>query len=277
VVPVRWDPAQYQRYAGERGRPFADLLAQVGADAPSYVVDLGCGPGTLTVTLADRWPTAFVQGVDHSAEMLAEAQEHTQPGRLEFTRADLRDWRPTTPVDVLVSNATLQWVPGHLELLTSWVGWLSADGWLAIQLPGNHDAPAHVALRELASEDPYARYAAEAAARPALPTLLDYQQALVTSGCRVNAWETTYLHVLTGPDPVLQWMRGTGARPVLQALPDELREDFEREYAARLRAAFPAQPYGTVLPFRRLFVVARRVPDRPGRDRQARGVDRSDP
>lgn len=256
----RWDPEQYARFADDRGRPFHDLLGRVGARAPRTVVDLGCGTGELTASLLDRWPSAEVVGVDSSPEMVAAASASAS-GRLVVEEADMRDWvrgRSGASCDVVVSNAALQWVPDHLDLLPALVRLLAPGGWLAVQIPGNHDGPSHTLLRELAASEPYAPHVADVARRPVLPGPQDYLTALSALGCAVDAWETTYLHVLTRPDPVWEWISGTGARPVLQALPENLRADFAATYRARLRAAYPAEPYGTVLPFRRVFAVARR-------------------
>jgi len=248
-----WDSDRYLVYADERGRPFLELLARVGATDPRTVVDLGCGPGNLTRLLKDRWPGADVVGVDSSGEMVAKA------GRIEGVRfevGDLRRWQPSRPVDVLLSNATLQWVPGHLDLLPRLVDQVSPGGWLAFQVPGNFDEPSHVIRRELAAEPSYAAHTAEVAV-PEASGPDSYLAALTGLGCVVDAWETTYLHVLTGDDPVFTWVSGTGARPTLQAIPGDLRERFTAELKARLREAYPAGPHGTVLPFRRVFVVAK--------------------
>jgi trans-aconitate 2-methyltransferase len=251
-----WDPSRYLQFSEERSRPFYDLMARVGATAPVNIVDLGCGPGQLTASLLERWPTANVLGVDSSAEMVEQA-DRLSGARLSFTRADLRDWRADQPVDVLVSNATLQWVPGHRALLPTWLGSLSPGGWLAVQVPGNFEEPSHRLLLELAADPRFAAATHDVAA-PSAFDAASYLDDLSALGCQVDAWETTYLHVLTGPDPVFRWISGTGARPVLQALPAELRPVFEAEYRAMLRQAYPERPFGTVLPFRRVFVVAQR-------------------
>jgi trans-aconitate 2-methyltransferase len=252
-----WDWRRYLAFADERGRPFFDLLARVDADDPAYVADLGCGPGNLTAALAQRWPQAEVDGIDSSAEMIERALESQPVDRLGFQRGDLREWQPRRPVDVLVANAVLQWVPGHLALLPRLVGLLSAQGWLALQVPGNFGEPSHVLLHELAGDPRFADHLT-AVERPSAHDPQSYLEVLSEAGCAVDAWETTYLHVLQGPDPVLRWISGTGARPVLQALPDELRREFEAEYAKRLAAAYPTGEHGTVLPFRRVFAVAHR-------------------
>jgi len=163
-------------------------------------------------------------------------------------------------VDVLVSNAVLHWVPDHDRLLVRWAGGLAPGGRLAVQVPGNFDEPSHTIRTALAAEEPYAAHTAGVAV-PDSHDPADYLDALAAAGCStLDVWETTYLHVLTGEDPVFTWVSGTGARPTLQALPDDLRGDFEREFKARLRTAYPAHEHGVVLPFRRIFAVAQ-VPE----------------
>ena len=255
---VMWDPDQYHQFAGERARPFFELLARVGATDPGLVADLGCGPGELTAALAARWPGADVIGVDSSPEMIRSARALPGPERLSFELADLREWQPARPAGVIVSNAALQWVPDHLDVLARWPAMLAPGGWLAFQVPGNFDQPSHQILSELASSPRWQSLLRDVqlnrqAAQPA-----EYLDLLARAGCDVDAWETTYLHVLPGADPVLDWYKGTGLRPVLAALAPGPAGEFLAEYGARAREAYPAAPYGTVLPFRRVFVVAAR-------------------
>lgn len=253
---VDWDPHTYLQFADERSRPFADLVSQVYASSPTRVVDLGCGPGELTASLALHWPAAYVEGIDSSPQMIAQADRQAGE-RLSFRVADLRDWRPEQPVHVIISNAALQWVPGHRALLPRLIESLVPGGWLAVQVPGNFDAPSHRLLHTLAADPRFAPHLTHLDD----PTALDaasYLGDLSAVGCAVNAWETTYLHLLAGPDPVFRWIAGTRARPILQALPADLRLEFEAEYRTLLDRAYPAQAYGTVLPYRRVFVVAQR-------------------
>jgi len=253
-VPHTWDPDRYLTYADERGRPFVELMARVGAEAPASVVDLGCGPGNLTSLLRERWPDADISGLDSSPEMIEQARS-AEPS-ITFEVADLRGWAAAgDPVDVLISNATLQWVPDHLDLLPSLVGRVRSGGWLALQVPGNFEEPSHTIRRDLAAEASYAEHTRDVAV-PSSHDPVVYLEALAGLGCTVDAWETTYLHVLTGPDPVFAWVSGTGARPTLQALPDDLRPAFEDEFRRRLRAAYPERDGRVVLPFRRVFAVA---------------------
>jgi trans-aconitate 2-methyltransferase len=260
-----WDPRQYAAFADHRGRPFADLLARVDADDPRLVVDLGCGPGELTLGLARRWPNARVVGVDSSPDMLARARELDDDGRVEWVEAAAEDWDPTESggsVDVLVTNATLQWVPSHLRLIPSWVEALAPGGTFAMQVPSNFDAPSHRLMREVAARHPRADDLRPGLARAqAVAQPQTYAALLLDLTPDVDVWQTTYEHVLAadpdGPHPVLEWVRGTGLRPVLGVLDEQEREAFVADYEKELERAYPRKAYGVLFPFTRTFAVAR--------------------
>ncbi|QIS12994.1 trans-aconitate 2-methyltransferase [Nocardia arthritidis] len=250
-----WDPVKYLAFDDERSRPFFELVARVRADAPRRVVDLGCGPGNLTVTLRERWPGAALQATDSSIEMVGAAKENG----IDAVLQDVRDWRPEPDTDVVVSNAVLQWVPGHPALLTEWAKQLPPGAWLAIQVPGNFDAPSHLAIRELTDSERWRPALAGAPLQHPRPVLdpAGYAQVLAAAGCTVDAWETTYLQRLTGDDPVLEWVTGTALRPVRDTLDENEWQEFRAELAPLLRATYPRQVDGTTwLPFRRVFCVA---------------------
>ncbi|GII77913.1 trans-aconitate 2-methyltransferase [Sphaerisporangium rufum] len=252
-----WDPAVYGRYAGERARPFHELIARIPAERPERVADLGCGSGELTVELARRWPAATVTGLDSSAAMIAKAPAGHD--RVSFTVADIRTWRPERPVDVIVSNAALQWVPEHRDLLPRLAGDLRPGGVLAFQVPGNFDAPSHVAVRRLCRSAEWRDELADLVRYEPVDDPQGYLARLAGLGCLVDAWETTYVHVLPGDDAVLGWIKGTALRPMLDRLADrpERRAAFLAACAEMLAEAYPPRPYGTLFPFRRVFVVAR--------------------
>ncbi len=259
---MTWDPKQYLKFADDRGRPFADLVARVDVPDAERVVDLGCGPGNATATLTARWPRAHVYGIDSDPSMVEAAGALAGP-RLSFALGDVREWRPDEPVDVILSNAVLQWVPGHLELLPGWVQALRPGGALAFQVPRMSGSPAGLVFTEVASAPRWREQLAGVSAPTVGATdqglvrpLDEYVDVLGRLGCRVDAWETVYHHVLAGEDPVLEWFSGTGLRPYLNALPAQERDEFRTAVAARLREAYPRRPFGTVLPFRRYFVVA---------------------
>jgi trans-aconitate 2-methyltransferase len=263
---VRWDPGQYGKYGDERSRPFVELLARIdvarGGDAadPAYVVDLGCGPGNLTRLLADRWPGAEILGVDSSTDMVDAAQEHAIDGRLEFVVGDIATWRTARSVDVLVANAALHWVPGHVDLIGGFADLLAPGGVLAFQVPDNFVEPSHTLLRDLRQSPRWReRLGADADRGAAVERPETYLRALVAAGLVPDVWQTDYLHVLTGANAVLEWVKGTALRPVLSLLEgDADRDAFLETYAAQLRTAYPEQDFGTVFPFRRTFAVARK-------------------
>jgi trans-aconitate 2-methyltransferase len=262
---MAWDPAQYLKFEAERARPFHDLVARIEVKAPNRVVDLGCGTGNVTATLLDRWPGASVHGVDSSAEMIAKATGLAGP-RLSFALGDIETWQPDVPVDVIVANAALQWVPSHVDLLPRWLDGLAEGGALAFQVPSNVDGAAARAFRGVAARPRWADRLADVAAawgpaqsggvRPAE----EYVDLLARLGHRVDAWQTTYYHMLPGDDAVLEWYSGTGLRPFLAALDPADHAEFRADVAAELDRAFPRHDYGTVLPFRRLFVIGYRRP-----------------
>lgn len=251
-----WDPAKYLAFADHRSRPFFDLVGRIAADRPRRVADLGCGPGNLTASLAARWPAAVVEASDSSAEMVAAALERG----IDASVLDVRDWQPAPDTDVVISNAVLQWVPGHEELLARWASQLSHGAWLAFQVPGNFDAPSHALVRELVATPEWRSRlpAVDLREEDAVLDPAGYANLLADAGCVVDAWETTYLQQLTGEDPVLEWITGTALRPVRTALADHDWQEFRADLAPRLRAAYPRRADGTTwFPFRRVFTVAR--------------------
>lgn len=261
-----WDPSRYGQFSNERARPFADLMGRVAATEPQLVVDLGCGNGPLTLSLAERWPQARVVGVDNSAEMLDAARSQDGGGRVEWVEADLAAWDIASlgaAPDVIVTNAALQWVPRHLPLIETWVEALAPGGWFALQVPGNFDAPTHALMREAAVSHARAGELEAASKRYGAGDPSTYLQVLAAAGLAVDAWETTYTHVLDPEDrrdnPVLDWVSGTGLRPMLEVLDDEAeREEFIATYAAKVAAAYPRTPAGVLLAFRRVFAVGRK-------------------
>lgn len=264
-VPTRWDPDQYLKYGDERGRPWLELITRVVHPSPKKVIDLGCGPGTATEMLIGRWPEAMVIGLDSSEEMIERARSVEVPGRLAFEVGDLAslEWVNDGPFDVVTCAATFQWVPDHQKLFGEIVGSLADGGVFAFQVPANFDQPSHTLLYELARSDRWSAILADRVRPDPVLTPAAYLKALLDNDVDADVWSTTYLHVLTGNDAVLEWVRGTALRPFLTALEqegaaDDVR-DFEASYGAALRAAYPRDGSGrTIFPFQRIFAVAKR-------------------
>jgi trans-aconitate 2-methyltransferase len=251
-----WDPQLYLRFRDERARPFRELVARIGATDPHAVVDLGCGPGTFTAELAERWPNAHIVGVDSSPEMIATARETITPN-VDYIETDVAAWQPAQSVDVVVANALFHWVPDHLALIRGLVAHLAPDGWFAFQVPGNFDARSHTRIRDLQRS---ARWRGQLADTPggAVQSPVEYARSLLDLGLLVDAWETSYVHVLDGDDAVLHWVKGTTLRPVLARLDEGEQAEFLAELGERLRHDYPSSGGKTLFPFRRIFVVALR-------------------
>lgn len=250
-----WNPDTYLAFADHRGRPFFDLLSRVGADNPRRVVDLGCGPGNLTATLAQRWPDAVIEAWDNSPEMVSAARERGVDAR----EGGVEGWTPQPGTDVVVSNAVLQWVPTHRELLVRWVGRLEPGAWIAFQVPGNFDSPSHEAVRAVARRAPFANPLRDMPFRESdvVDTPAGYAALLTDAGCVVDAWETTYVHQLNGGTPVLDWITGTALTQVKARLSAEAWQQYRQAIIPLLAQAYPARADGiTFFPFRRVFVAA---------------------
>lgn len=256
-----WDPAVYGRYKSYRDRPALDLLLQLPSDLePRHVWDLGCGPGEHAALLALRHPGAVVFGLDSSNEMLTVARQRT--AAVEWVQGGIEAWEPPTAPDLVFSNAALQWLPDHQQLFPRIMRRIAPGGILACQIPISYDAPWHISLREAAAKGPWADKLADVQGIYPTPAAEDYYRWLGPLCDDVDIWATTYLHVLEGEDPIVDWMSGTALRPYTQALTDETeRAAFVDAYRLLTAKAFPRQADGsTLFPFPRLFVVARRRP-----------------
>lgn len=255
---MSWDPRQYLKFAGPRMQPGIDLINRLPEIGVRHMVDLGSGTGYLTSLLAGRWPSATVTGVDRSSHMLERAAEDYPPGewpKLGWQRSDIDAWQAETPPDLIFSNAALQWLDHHETLLPNLMAQLAPRGVLAVQMPRNYDQPSHVILRELAAEAPWAGRIDLRSAPVMAPQ--DYYDLLAPHSASLQIWETEYLHVLTGDNPVLDWLRGTALVPVLEALAGDELEAFLATCGKQLEEAYPQRPDGqTLFPFRRVFLLA---------------------
>ncbi len=252
---MNWDPHQYSRFGGQRLRPALDLIARIPLDRPRNVVDLGCGTGNVTRILRSRWPDASIIGVDASPQMLAEARK-AEAG-IAWEQSDLAAWNPTQKYELVFSNAALHWLDDHPGLLLRLARTIAGAGVLALQMPRNFSAPSHTLMHELAASPPW-RDALAALLRPE-PVLAPaaYYGLLAPHSRSLDIWETEYLQILEGENPVAEWTKGTWLAPLLAALAPEARKDFEAEYRLRIAKAYPRQADGrTLFPFRRLFIVA---------------------
>lgn len=262
---MKWDPTKYTEFSDYRGRPYKDLLGQLAGVEASKIIDLGCGPGNMTRLLARRWPQAKVTGLDSSPEMIARASQSEHEENLGFALADATQWIPDADTDLLFSNAMLQWLPGHRELLARWLVNLRPGANVAIQVPGNFGSPSHAVMRAVADSPKWSGKLAGVLRHDDVVGEPDeYQRIFLDAGFQANVWETTYHQLLAGEDPILNWVRGTALLPVRHALGQEDYLEFENDYRAEVSTHYPsfASQDGTVLtnfPFRRIFMIGHKL------------------
>ncbi len=260
---MAWDPTLYLKFGDERLRPGFELLARIGELPEGALYELGCGTGVHARAIAGRWPERSLTAIDRSREMLAEAA--AEPARILWVEADIAQWSAPEKAALIFSNATLQWLGGHDRLFPHLMRQLVPGGVLAVQMPRNFDQPSHVLMRETAAAGPWAASLTSVVGgatvlreEPVMAPERYYDLLTPFASGGLDLWETEYLHVLEGDDPVLDWVRGTALRPVTDALAAEARAAFLSAYGAKLKAAYPRRSNGkTLLRFRRLFLVAR--------------------
>lgn len=256
MAGTSWNPSQYLKFADHRLRPALELLDRVSAASPKIIYDLGCGPGEVTRLIAEQWPSAAVYGLDNSPEMLQKAA--SVPSHIEWIEADITTWTPSEAPDLIYSNATFNWVPDHETIFPRLAKLLKPGGFLAVQMPLSWGAPSHRLMREtLANGGPNGRALGteelrQAMARKWVEDADFYYDLLANQTSSLDIWDTEYLQVLEGDDPVLEWVKGTGLRPILNGLASEEKEFFLAEYRQRLRQGYPKRANGyTLYPFRR--------------------------
>lgn len=251
-----WNPQQYLTFEGHRLRPAIDLLSRVPLQAPTDIVDLGCGTGNITRIIHERWPHARVVGIDSSAAMLTKARQADIV--VEWQEQDLGDWRPQQRFDLIYSNAALHWLPDHEKLFPRLMGYLKPGGHFAVQMPGNFTAPTHTLVYEAARSGPWRDTLEPLIKPPPVMELADYYWVLAPHSEQLDIWETTYIQLLEGENPVAEWTKGSWLKPFLDALREPEKGQLEAEYRRRILEAYPAGANGkTLLPFRRIFIVAK--------------------
>jgi len=254
---MAWDPSQYLKFANHRLRPAVDLLNRVDLDSPSVVYDLGAGAGNVTELLANRWPDARIIGIDDSEEMLRTASERAS--NIEWEVGDIGTWEPKEPAELIFTNAALHWIEGHTDLFTRLMSSVATGGVFAVQMPRNFGALSHTSISEAALAGSWRNKLEPLLRRAPVEAPPFYIDILSKLSSSLDVWETEYSQILTGENPVKEWTKGTWLMPLLNALEEPERSEFEAAYAELILSRYPKQPDGTtVFPFKRMFIVAKR-------------------
>ena len=271
-----WNPSQYAQFSAQRSQPFWDLVGLLeapGGGGFGRCVDLGCGSGELTLAVTERLGIHEMVGIDTSDAMLARARDLVGPAddRLRFARGDVGQWTGRGDHDLVLANASLQWVPDHAEVLTRWWAALAPGGQLAVQVPFNADHPAHVVATQVAATEPFVSamngmppvdpVAANVLDPAEYATVLD-QLGAVAQHVRMQV----YPHHLASSASVVEWVKGTTLTRFAKVLPDELYARFLDAYRERLLDTIgDSEPY--FYPFKRILMWARRDPNGATRHR----------
>lgn len=259
-----WNAGLYSQFLSERTRPAYELAARVPTQIVKTAVDLGCGPGNSTAVVHERFSDATILGVDNSPEMLAQADEHYKNNaHMQFCQGDIGSFattysakHPAQKFDLIFSNAALHWIPDHKELVPSLLQLLDRAGTLAFQMPDNFNEVTHSSMRDVATENKWSVDLSTVRGKPPILTGQEYYDLLKPKCQHVDIWQTRYFHVMDNAEAAAEWLKGTGLRPFLAALPDDEAEYFLSLYIQRLKIALPQRVDGKVLmPFPRLFVI----------------------
>jgi len=250
-----WNPDSYLRFADERTQPSIDLVSRIGLEAPGKIVDIGCGPGNSTQALRRRWPGSDILGLDYSESMIAKARQD-YPGQ-SWEVGDAAAFDASAEYDLVFSNATLQWVSKHEELLPRLVRGVKQGGALAFQIPEFKAMPINLAIEAVAGRPEWKRYTAGIAEQFTYHDAAFYYDAMSGMTARLDLWETTYVHVLRSLGALLDFVGSTALRPYHAGLPsDEARTRFDEELLAECGRRYSLQVDGKLLfPFVRLFVI----------------------
>jgi len=259
-MQTTWNPNTYLAFAAYRARPADDLIARLTMPVPGAIFDLGCGPGTLTRKLKDKWAARAVTGIDSSPEMLAEARKKHPGGDITWALGDIAAWTPPSPPALIFANASLHWVPNHTRLFPQLLSCVAPGGELAVQMPTTADAPYHRCLEQVLATPRWRDRLAGVRSHAHPLSAATYYDLISPYAARIDLWESHYHHVLADPVAVTAWVSGTALVPYLTPLDATERADFLAAYAAEAATAYPAQTDGRILfTMRRLFLLATRA------------------
>lgn len=250
-----WNSEQYLKFKKQRTQPAVDLAERLGG-VPSEIIDLGCGPGNSTRVLKNRFPQAHIVGADNSADMVKKARSDNPD--LEFITLDIsKDLSEFNgKYDVVFSNACLQWLPNHRELLPRLFGLLKKGGTFAVQIPMNYDEPIHKIICSVSESGKWNERFPEKRIFGTL-TKPEYFDTLSSLTDDFEIWQTTYSHRMPGIESIIEWYRATGLRTYLAALSEEDGAEFIADISKELEKQYPKRKNGEIIfDFPRFFFIA---------------------
>ncbi|MFC2137814.1 methyltransferase domain-containing protein [Bacteroidota bacterium] len=253
-----WNPELYLKFGKERIQPSIDLVSRIDFKNPKNIIDIGCGPGNSTQILAERWPDARILGVDKSPAMIEKAKRD-YPNQ-DWRIMDSGKNEINEKFDIVFSNATIQWISNHADLLKRFYNLLIDGGMIAIQLPLFFDMPLGKSIASIAEDKRWSSFTKEVTSLFTIHDCSTYYNYLTEFYNSMEIWESDYIHILDSQESILEMIRSTGLRPYLDKLDNEKdRNNFEDLVLKGIIKDYPLQKDGKVLfPFKRLFFIAKR-------------------
>ncbi len=253
-----WNPQLYLKFKDERTQPSIDLAARINIDSPERIIDIGCGSGNSTQVLCSRWPGSRVTGLDNSPAMIEKAKQDF-PSQ-EWILSDPSYLSSGLKFDIVFSNAVIQWIPYHEQLIPLLFNSVKDNGALAVQIPIFRDMPLGKSIEKIADNPEWRDYTAGCSGLFTYHDYNFYYDILAERSGRIDIWETHYIHILDSDESVLEWIRSTGLKPYLDRLKDDgMKDKFTAAVLEEIRKNYPLQRNGKVLfPFKRLFFIAYR-------------------
>lgn len=251
-----WNSNQYLKFKNERTQPAIDLANRINLDNPQSIIDIGCGPGNSTEVLQRRFRNSEIIGIDSSAEMIAKAK--SQNSDIDFICCDVNDlFCRQEKFDVVFSNACIQWIPNHYELLKNLMNLLNDSGVLAVQVPYNQNEPIQKIIEEVTQSAKWADSFENPREKYVLNFSEYYYDLLADISRNFEIWQTTYFHKMKSYKDILEWYRGTGLRPYLEELDENQKSYFENDILEKVMQNYPMQSNGDIIfKFPRLFFTA---------------------
>jgi len=253
-----WNSEQYLKFGKQRTQPTIDLAKRIPVEHPGNILDIGCGPGNSTAVLRKIFPQAHILGVDYSEDMIKKAKS-SYPD-IDFALCDVTtDLDKFDRYDIIFSNACLQWIPNHRELIPALLNRLNENGTLAVQIPMNGQEALFQIMNEVVSEPKWGFSSVNAETNG---TLLPEEYFDILSSCTRNfdIWETVYYHNMPSVEAMVEWIKGSRLRPYLNTLDEAKAASLEKEIARRAAAAYDTRANGEIIfKFRRFFFIANRL------------------
>ena len=252
-----WNPEQYERFRDERSQPFFDLLEMVSPAPGGFAVDLGCGTGELTRLLHEKVGARETLGLDSSESMLAKSAAFAGGG-LRFEMGSISEYQPDRPVDVLFSNAALQWVEHHELMFPRLLEMVAPGGQVAFQIPDNDEYVSHRLARAVAAQEPFV--SAMGGYVRVWPVMEPewYAELLDATGfAEQEVVLRVYGHHLESREGVVEWVKGTYLTDYQKRLAPDLYSKYLERYQERLFEELEdRQPF--FYPYRRILIWGRK-------------------